>query len=133
MNEFIKEPSKHSHISDPHRCHIIKIRSASSDEKASTILYDVLRATPLAVTAALPSAEVLLQTSRRERKPIQLGHNGLSTLMLRETDRGENFVHYEDDSMIIFTCENNRPVLQDCRRTERSTYFSTFYGSNFNV
>ena len=35
--------------------------------------------------------------------------------MLRETDRVEDFVLYEDDSMIIFTCEKNPSVLQECR------------------
>ena len=65
------------------------------------------------VTAGLLSAEPLLQTIHRERKPIQLDHNGLLPLMLRETDRGENFVLYEDDSMIIFSCEKYLSVLQE--------------------
>ena len=75
------------------------------DEGTSTILSDVLRTTPLAVTAGLPSTEALLQTIRRETKPIQLDHNGRLPFMLRETDHGEDFLLYEDDSMIIFTCE----------------------------
>ena len=121
MNEFMKEPSEHSHAPDPNRLHIIrlkneiKIRGASSDEGASTILSDVLRTTPLVVTAGLPSTEALLQTVRRERKPVQLDHGGRLPFMLRETDRGENFVLYEDDSMIIFTCEKNLSVLQECK------------------
>ena len=68
MNEFIKEPSEHSHVPDPNRLYVIrlkneiKIRGAPSNEGASTILSDVLRTTPLAVTAGLPSTEALLQT-----------------------------------------------------------------------
>ena len=121
MNGFMKEPSEHSHAPDPNRLHIIrlkneiKIRGASSDEGASTILSDVLRTAPLVVTAGLPSTEALLQTIRRERKPVQLDHGGRLPFMLRETDRGENFVLYEDDSMIIFTCEKNLSVLQECK------------------
>ena len=88
INEFIKEPSGHSHIPDLNRLHVIrlkneiKIRGVSSDEGASTILSDILRTTPLAVTADLPSTEALLQTIRRERKPIQLDHNGRLPFML---------------------------------------------------
>ena len=121
MNEFMKEPSGHSHVPDPNRLHVIrlkneiKIHGASSDEGASTILSDVLCTTPLAVTAGLPSTEALLHTIRREQKPVQLDHNGRLPFMLLETDRGENFVLYEDDSTIIFTCEKNLSVLQECR------------------
>ena len=121
MNEFIKEPSEHSHVPDPNRLHVIrlkneiKIRGASSDEEASTILSDILRTTPLTVTAGLPSTEALLQTIRCERKSVQLDGNGRLPFMLREIDRSENFVLDEDDSMIIFTCEKNRSVLQECR------------------
>ena len=121
MNEFIKQPSEHSHVPDPSRLHIIrlkneiKIHGALSDEAASMILSDVLRITPLAIIAGLLSTEALLQTIRRERKPIQLDHNGRLPFMLRETHSGENFVLYEDDSMIIFTCEKNLSVLQERR------------------
>ena len=122
MNEFIKEPSEYSHVSDPNRLHVIRLKNeikicgASSNEGASTILSDVLRTTPIAVSAGLLSTEASLQTIRCERKPIQLDHNGRLPFMLREADRGENFVLYEDDSMIIFTCEKNLSVLQECRR-----------------
>ena len=121
MNEFIKEPFEHSHVPYSNRLHIIRLkneittRSTSSDEGASTILSDILRTTPLAVTVGLPSTEALLQTIRRERKPMQPDYNGRLPFMLRETDRGEDFVLYEDDSMIIFACEENLSVLQECR------------------
>ena len=121
MNEFIKEPSGHSHVPDPNKLHVIRLKNeikiygASSDEGASMILSYVLRTTPLAVTAGLPSTEALLHTIRREREPVQLDHNGRSPFMLLETDRDENFVLYEDDSTIIFTCEKNLSVLQECR------------------
>ena len=103
MNEFIKEPCEHSHVHCPNRLHVIRLKNeikilrASSNEGASTILSDVLHTTPLAVIVGLPSTEALLQTIRRERKPIQLDHNGRFPFMFRETDSGENFVLYEDD------------------------------------
>ena len=122
MNVLIKEPSEHSHTPDPNRLHIIRLkneiktRGASSDEGASTILFDALRTIPLSVTAGLPTNEALLQTIRRElRKPMQLDHNGFLPHTLRETDRGESFVLYEDNSMIIFTCDKNLLVLQECK------------------
>ena len=72
MNQYIKESSDHSHIPDPNRLHIIrlkneiKIRNASLDEGTTTMLSDVLRTTPLATTVGLPSTDALLQTIRRE-------------------------------------------------------------------
>ncbi|CAF3110647.1 unnamed protein product [Rotaria sp. Silwood2] len=53
MNVLIKEPSPHSHATNPDKLHVIrlkneiKLRGASSDEGASTILFDALRSTPL--------------------------------------------------------------------------------------
>jgi hypothetical protein len=46
---------------------------------------------------------------------MQLDHNGSLPLILRETDRGENFVLHEDNSMVIFTCEKNLSVLKECK------------------
>ncbi|CAF2978338.1 unnamed protein product [Rotaria sp. Silwood2] len=86
-------------------------RSASSDVGGTTILYDVLRKVSLSVSANLPTNEALLQTIRRERPAIQLDQNGRLSLILRQTDRGENFIFYEDESMVIFTCDKNLLVL----------------------
>ncbi|CAF1560987.1 unnamed protein product, partial [Rotaria sordida] len=118
---FIKEPTEHSHAPDPNRLHIIQLknelkeRSASSDEGTATILFDVLRKVPLNVSANLPTNEALLQTIRRERPAIQIDHNGRLPLILRQTDRGENFIFYEDESMVIFTCDKNLLVLNQCK------------------
>lgn len=91
----MKEPSEHTHAPDPGRVHVIRLknelkaRGASSDEATSTILFGALRTIPLNVVANLP-------------------------LAFRQTDRGENFVLYEDDSMVIFTCDKNLSVLKEC-------------------
>jgi len=61
MEVFIKAPTDHSHVPDPDRLHIIRLknelktRDASSNEGASTILFDVLRTIPLTITPALPT------------------------------------------------------------------------------
>ncbi|CAF3105054.1 unnamed protein product [Rotaria sp. Silwood2] len=122
MQVLIKEPSDHSHASDPDRLHVIrlkneiKLRGASSDEGASTISFDLLRTTPLTATPGLPTNDALLQIIHRGRLAIQLDHHGrLPLILLRQTDRDESFVLYEDDSMVIFTCDKNLSVLNQCK------------------
>ena len=66
------------------------------------------------IVAGLTTNDGLMQTIRRERPPIQLDENGRLPLIFRQTDRGENFVLYEDDSMLIFTCDKNLSVLNQC-------------------
>ncbi len=46
---------------------------------------------------------------------MQLDYNGRLPLLLRQTDRGENFVLFEDDSMVIFTWDKNLFVLKECK------------------
>ncbi|CAF1195693.1 unnamed protein product [Adineta ricciae] len=120
MDSFLKEPSEHTHAPDPDQVHVIRLknelktRGASSDEATSTILFEALRTIPLNVVADLPTNNALMQTIRRERPTIQLDENGHLPLAFRQTDRGENFVLYEDDSMVIFTCDKNLSVLKEC-------------------
>lgn len=120
-NGLIKEPSEHSHVPDTDRLHVIrlkneiKVRGAASDEGASTILFDVLRSTPLTAASCLPTNEALLQIIRRERPAQQLDHQGCLPPILRQTDRGENFILYEDNSIAIFTCDKNLSVLNQCK------------------
>ncbi len=88
MQVLIKEASEHSHVPDPDRIHIVRLkndikkRGASSDENPSTILFDVLRTIPLSTVARLPSNDALLQSIRRERPATQLDHNGRLPLIL---------------------------------------------------
>jgi len=130
MKVFIKSPSDHSHVPDPDRVHIIRLknelktRGASSNEGTSTILCDVLRTIPTTVAPDLPTNEALLQTIRRERPPMQLDYNGHLPFLLRQTDRGENFVLFEDDSMFIFTCDKNLLVLKECKQWFMEGIFS---------
>jgi hypothetical protein len=41
--------------------------------------------------------------------------SGFLPPILRQTDRGENFILYEDNSMVIFTCDKNLSVLNQCK------------------
>jgi hypothetical protein len=121
MHVLIKDPSEHSHAPDPDRVHVIrlkneiKVRGAASDNGASTILFDVLRSTPLTAAPGLPTNEALLQMIRRERPAQQLDQQGCLPPILRQTDRGEDFILYEDNSMVIFTCDKNLSVLNQCK------------------
>ncbi|CAF3352404.1 unnamed protein product, partial [Rotaria sp. Silwood2] len=85
------------------------------NEAPSTILFYVLRSTPLTAAPGLPTNDALLKTIRRERPAIQLDHHGRLPLKLRQTDRDESFILYEDDSMIIFTCDKNLSILKECK------------------
>ncbi|CAF1568068.1 unnamed protein product [Rotaria sordida] len=101
MEVFIKEPSEHSHVPDPNRLHIVRLknklkeRSASSDEGGTTILFDVLHKVPLSVSANLSTNEALLQTIHRERPTIQLDHNGRLPLI-----RGRNEPNFSGSSSV---------------------------------
>ncbi|CAF1005190.1 unnamed protein product, partial [Rotaria magnacalcarata] len=105
MQILIKEPSEHSHVPNPDRLHVIRLKNeikqhaASSEEGPSTILLDVLRITPLSATPGLSTNDAWLQLIRRERPAIRLDPEGGLPLILRQTDRGEKLVLYEDNSM----------------------------------
>ncbi|CAF2040298.1 unnamed protein product [Rotaria magnacalcarata] len=45
-------------------------------------------------------------------------------LILRQTDRGENFVLYEDNSTVTFTCDRNLSVLNQCEHWFMDGIFS---------
>jgi hypothetical protein len=121
MEKFLQLPSDHSHTPNPNRLLLIRIqneikeRGASSGEPTSTILHNVLRTVPVNIAAELPSTQSLSQTIRRQRMAPSLEVNGHLPSVLKQTDRGENFVLFEDDSMIIFTSDSNLSVLKECK------------------
>ena len=109
MDKFVQEPSCHSHAANPNRLHVIRIqneikeRSVLCEEGTSILLQNALRKAPLSIAADLPLMDALAQTVRRQRPQLLLDINGQLPQILKKTDRGENFVLFEDDSMIIFT------------------------------
>lgn len=120
MDAFLQEPTSHSHAPNPNRLHVIRVqngikeRSGSSEETTSIILHNVLRMVPLNIAAELPSTDALEQCIRRRRPRLNLDINSQLPHILKQTDRGENFVLHEDDSMIIFTSKSNLNVLKEC-------------------
>ncbi|CAF1136196.1 unnamed protein product [Adineta steineri] len=139
MEVFVKEPSEHSHAPDPDRVHIIqlkneiKTRGSSSEEATSTILFDALRTIPLNAVPDLPSNKSLMQTIRRKRQPVQLDENGQLPFVFRLTDRGENFVLFEDPSMLIFTCDKNLSILKKCKHWFMDGTFSICPNSHYQL
>lgn len=121
METFLQTPSNHSHTPNPNRLLLIRIqnqlkeRGASSEEPTSTILQNVLRTVPVNIVAELPSTQALSQTIRRQRVPTPLETNCNLPSALKQTDRGENFVLFEDESMIIFASHSNLNVLKECK------------------
>jgi hypothetical protein len=121
MNAFLQEPTSHSHPPNPNRLHVIRVqngireRSESSEEATSVILHNVLRTVPLNTAAELPSTDALEQCIRRQKPHVDLDINNQLPLIVKRTDRGEDFVLHEDDSMIIFTSKSNLRVLKECQ------------------
>lgn len=51
-------------------------------------------------------------TIRRQRAAPALDPNGRIPEKLRKTDRGEDFILYESDKLIIFTTKSNLSILK---------------------
>ena len=121
MESFLQMPSDHSHAPNPNKLILIRIqnqlkeRGASSEEPTSIILQNVLRTVPVNIVADLPSTQALSQTIRRQRVPLPLDLNSQLPAALKQTDRGENFILFEDESMIIFTSRSNLNALSECK------------------
>ena len=134
MDVFLQEPTSHSHAPNPNRIYVIRIqngireRSESSEEATSVILHNALRAVPLNVAADLPSTSALEQSVRRQRPHIDLDINSQLPLIVKRTDRGEDFVLHEDKSMIIFTSKSNLKVLKECQHWFCDGTFSVSVG-----
>ncbi|CAF4704743.1 unnamed protein product [Didymodactylos carnosus] len=69
---------------------------------------------PLSAVGDLPSDDTLLRTIQRQREAVPLSPNSCLPDVLRKTDRGEDFILYESNHMIIFTCKSNLGVLKNC-------------------
>ncbi|CAF0934932.1 unnamed protein product [Rotaria sordida] len=121
MDSFLSEPTAHSHASDPERIpaidlkNQIKIKAATSNEASSSILHSSLRLMPLSAAGSLPTPDSLMKTIRRQRStPYTDSNQGLPD-KLRKTDRGEEFILFEDDEMIIFTTKTNLSLLKNSK------------------
>ena len=121
MNTFVQEPTSHSRAPNPIRLHVIRLqngireRSESSEEATCIILHNVLRTVPLNIRAELPSTDALEQCIRRKRPQFDLDSDSQLPLIVKRTDRGEDFVLHENESMIIFTSKSNLKVWKECQ------------------
>jgi hypothetical protein len=121
MDTFLSQPTEHFHAPNPDRVPVIelkneiKARAANSDEQSSSILHSVLRTYPLNAAGELPKTDTLMLTIRRQRASPAVNENGCLPEHLRKTDRGEEFVLYEDAKLIIFTTKSNLSVLKQCK------------------
>ncbi|CAF1257971.1 unnamed protein product [Rotaria sordida] len=131
MDSFLSEPTTHTHVPDPERIPAIevknqvKIKAATSDEASSSILHSSLRFMPLSAVVSLPSSDSLMRTIRRQRPKLRSDPNTRVPDNLRKTDRGEEFILYEDNEMIIFTTKTNLSLLKNCKHW--------FMGGTFKV
>ncbi|CAF1661299.1 unnamed protein product, partial [Rotaria sordida] len=131
MDSFLSEPTTHTHAPDPERIPAIevknqvKIKAATSDEASSSILHSSLRFMPLSAVGSLPSSDSLMRTIRRQRPKLCSDPNTRVPDNLRKTDRGEEFILYEDNEMIIFTTKTNLSLLKNCKHW--------FMGGTFKV
>ncbi|CAF1517507.1 unnamed protein product, partial [Rotaria sordida] len=131
MDSFLSEPTTHTHAPDPERIPAIevknqvKIKAATSNEASSSILHSSLRFMPLSAVGSLPSSDSLMRTIRRQRPKLCSDPNTRVPNNLRKTDRGEEFILYEDNEMIIFTTKTNLSLLKNCKHW--------FMGGTFKV
>ncbi|CAF3330513.1 unnamed protein product [Rotaria sp. Silwood2] len=113
-------PTPHSHASNPERIpaveikNDIKIKAAISNEAPSSIIQSSLRSLPLTAVSSLPSSDSLARTVRRQRPTLSLTSSSQLPIELRKTDRGDDFILYEDNEMIIFTTKRNLYLLKEC-------------------
>ncbi|CAF4933851.1 unnamed protein product, partial [Rotaria sp. Silwood1] len=113
-------PTPHSHASNPERIpaveikNDIKIKAAISNEAPSSIIQSSLRSLPLTAVSSLPSSDSLARTVRRQRPTLSLTSSSQLPIELRKTDRGDDFILYEDNEMIIFTTKRNLSLLKEC-------------------
>lgn len=117
----MSDPTPHSHASNPERIpaleikNDIKIKAVTSDEASSSIIHSSLRSLPLTAVSSLPSPGSLARTVRRQRPTLSLTSTSQLPIELRKTDRGEEFILYEDNEMIIFTTRRNLSLLKECK------------------
>jgi hypothetical protein len=91
------------------------MRAAISDKPSSTILHSAIRSFHLDAASQLPRNDSLLRTIRRQRQEAPANNNDRLPAHVRKPDRGENFVLYEDEKLILFTTESNLAVLKACK------------------
>lgn len=121
MDTCLSQPTTHNHAQNPDRIPVIKLhnqvkqRVATTDERTSSILHSALRTFPLSAAGELPRSDIILRTIRRQRTTLAATSNGHLPDELKITYRGEDFLLYEDNEMIIFTTKTNLSILKQSK------------------
>lgn len=143
MDTFLSLPTTHCHAPDPDLIPAIqlksdiKARAVTTDEQTSSILHNALRTYPLSAAGQLPKTDALLLTIRRQRTAPALDPDGHLPEKLRKTDRGEDFILFESEKLIIFTTKSNLSILKQYKHwfadgTFKVSYQLTILSSLFN-
>ena len=133
MDVFLSQPTEHNHAPVPEKIPVIeltnsvKARAVVSDEPSSVILQSALRTFPLFAAVELPRTEMLLQTIRRQRTMPTAAPGTQLPEELRKTDRGEDFLLYEDKKLIIFTTNSNLSALKESKHWFADGTFKVSY------
>lgn len=133
MDTFLSQPTTHNHAPNPDRIPVIQLhnevkqRAATTDEPTSSILNSALRTFPLRAAGELPRTDIVIQTIRRQRATTAVILNGHLSEDLKKTYRGEDFLLYEDNEMIIFTTKTNLSILKQSKHWFADGTFKVSY------
>ena len=121
MDSVLNKPTTHSHAPDLNKISVIKLQNdikahaAISEEPTSNILHSSLRSFPLHSAGSLPKSDSLIRSIRRQRQMEPLNEDSRIPTEFKKTDRGEDFILYEDEKLIVFTTKSNLSVLKNCK------------------
>lgn len=121
MDSFLSQPTSHNHAPNPDKIPVIQLhnevkqRAATTDEPTSSILHSALSTFPLGAAGQLPRTDIILQTIRRQREAPATVVDGHLPEDLKKTHRGDDFVLYQDDEMIIFATRANLSALKQSK------------------
>ena len=113
MDTFISNPTMHNHTSNSNRIPAIQFHnqvkgnSAATDQPTSSVLYSALRTFPIQAVGELPKSENIIRTIRRQCTKTTVKSNGFLLEDFKKTYRGEQFLLYEDNEIIILTTKSN--------------------------
>ncbi|CAF4128120.1 unnamed protein product [Rotaria magnacalcarata] len=119
MDTFLSDPTADCHAPNPDLIasiqlkNNIKVRAATTEEQSSSILHSALRNYPILAVGALPKTETLMVTIRRQCINDKTDADGRLPDRLRKTDRGEDFILFEDEKLIIFSSKINLSLLKE--------------------
>ncbi|XP_076471818.1 uncharacterized protein LOC143301423 [Babylonia areolata] len=115
VNDVLEgRPSTHSHPPSAARCLALKAvgdikqRAEQSEEATSSIINNCTAEFPLAAAGSLPKKETLARMIRRKRKAPD---SDIISEELKLTTRGEQFLAFQTDDIVILTTPSNLDVL----------------------